>query len=139
MSAPKSERARFLRFVATGGFAAGVNVASRWVLSLVMPYPAAVAVAYLFGMTTAFVLSRLFVFESDADVKGQFARFALVNVVAFAQVWLISVGLAEFAFPYLGFTWHAETIAHLIGVASPIVTSYLAHKHFSFAPRRPTN
>ena len=48
-------------------------------------------------------------------------------------VWLVSVGLAHYLFPALGFTWHDETIAHAIGVAIPIFTSYLGHKHFSFA------
>ena len=40
-------------------------------------------------------------------------------------------------FPAVGFTWHGETVAHVIGVLVPVVTSYLGHKHFSFAaPRR---
>jgi putative flippase GtrA len=65
-------------------------------------------------------------------VSGEYARFALVNAVAFAQVWLVSVGLARLVFPAIDFTWQAETVAHVIGVVSPIVTSYIGHKHFSF-------
>lgn len=127
---------RLLIFLVTGGLAAGVNVVSRIVLSQVMNYEAAVAVAYLFGMTTAFVLARRLVFDaSGRHVGGEFGRFALVNAVAFAQVWLVSIGLALYAFPALGFTWHAETIAHVIGVASPVLTSYYAHKHFSFGSK----
>ena len=126
-------RTQFLRFVVTGGIAAGVNVLARLLLSTVMVYELAVALAYLAGMTTAFVLARRFVFAGGGgSTGGQYLRFALVNVVAFAQVWLVSVGLARCLFPLAGFTWQAQTVAHLIGVASPVVTSYFAHRHFSF-------
>lgn len=126
--------ARFLRFVVTGGVAAAVNVASRWALDFVMPYAVAVCFAYLVGMTTAFILARMFVFDaSGGTTHGQYARFALVNAVAFVQVWLVSVGLALLLFPAIGFTWHPDTVAHVIGVISPILTSYAGHKHFSFA------
>jgi putative flippase GtrA len=62
-------------------------------------------------------------------------RFALVNIAAIAQVWIVSVGLARFVFPAAGFTWHAETVAHVIGVAVPVFTSYVGHKRFSFAAK----
>ena len=128
------EMGEFTRFVLTGGIAAGVNVAARWGLSHVMSYEAAVAVAYLFGMTTAYLLARMFVFdESGRSTGSELLRFAIVNVFALAQVWLVSVGLARLAFPAIGFAWHAEDIAHLIGVAIPAVTSYFGHRHFSFA------
>ena len=48
---------------------------------------------------------------------------------------VVSVGLARFIFPATGFAWHAETVAHVIGVAVPVFTSYLGHKHFSFAAK----
>lgn len=118
----------------TGGLAAGVNVGTRWLLDFVMPFQIAVAVAYLAGMTTAFVLARRYVFEDSSRApRDQYLRFALVNAVAFVQVWLVSVGLARLLFPAMGFTWHADTVAHLVGVLSPVVTSYFGHKHFSFA------
>lgn len=130
---PLGERARFLRFLLTGGVAAGVNVGSGIVFNLLLPYEFAIMFAYLAGMTTAFVLARLFVFErAGSTVQSQYLRFAIVNVVAFAQVWLVSVGFARFFFPWLGWTWHTETLAHMIGVASPVVTSYFGHKLFSF-------
>ena len=87
----------------------------------------------LLGMTTAYILNKLFVFVSpDRQISAEYARFALVNLVAIALVWCVSVGLARLLFPAIGFTWHAETVAHIIGVASPVYTSYLGHKHFSF-------
>lgn len=126
---------RFGRFLVTGGIAAVVNVLSRYFLSLIMEYRWAVIAAYLCGMTTAWILSRLFVFEASGRGRAaEYLRFGLVNLFAAAQVWLVSVGLAEYLFPRVGFSWHPETTAHIIGVIVPVFTSYLGHKHFSFAP-----
>jgi putative flippase GtrA len=117
-----------------GGIAAVANIGARWLLSFTMTYEGAVALSYLAGMTTAFVLMRLLVFDpSDRPISAQFSRFAMVNAVSFTQVWLVSVGLVRIVFPAAGFTWHDETIGHVIGVLSPVVTSYLLHQHFSFA------
>jgi len=128
-----SESRRFARFVLGGGIAAGVNLVSRWLLSLVASYEISVLVAYLIGMITAFLLSRRFVFQpSSAPIAIQFQRFTVVNIAALAQVWLVSVGLARFVFPGIGFNWHDETLAHLVGVGSPIITSYFAHRTYSF-------
>ena len=131
-----AERNRFVLFVLAGGTAAIVNILSRIALNWLMPYEVAIIVAYLCGMTTAYLLNRYFVFAaSGRGVASEYTRFALVNLAAVAQVWIVSVGLARLAFPAIGFTWHAETVAHVIGVAIPVFTSYLGHKHFSFAAK----
>jgi len=131
-----AERNRFVLFVLAGGTAALVNILSRIALNWLMPYEVAIIVAYLCGMTTAYLLNRYFVFAaSGRGVASEYTRFALVNLAAVAQVWIVSVGLARLAFPAIGFTWHAETVAHVIGVAIPVFTSYLGHKHFSFAAK----
>ena len=128
------ERQRFVLFLFTGGVAALVNILSRIALNWVMPYEVAIVIAYLCGMTAAYLLNKHFVFEaSGRSVTSEYARFALVNLLAVAQVWVVSVGLARLAFPAIGFTWHAETVAHIIGVVVPVFTSYLGHRHFSFA------
>lgn len=139
----RDELRRFGGFAITGSLAAIVNLVSRYAISLVAVFELAVVLAYIVGMTTAFVLARRFVFQpSGRTWVEEYARFAAVNVLAFVQVWIVSVGLLRLIFPGIGFHWHAEEVAHLIGVASPIVTSYYAHKHFSFktfgsvSPRR---
>jgi putative flippase GtrA len=130
-----SEKTRFATFLLTGGIAAGVNIAARWLLEFAVGFEVAVAGAYLAGMLTAFVLARLFVFKAATGrAHWQFVRFAAVNLVALVQVWGISVGLARFVFPSLGITWLGETAAHVIGVLSPVASSYVLHKHFSFRP-----
>jgi putative flippase GtrA len=128
-----SEKTRVATFLLTGGIAAGVNIAARWLLQFAIGFEAAVACAYLAGMVTAFVLARLFVFQAATGrAHWQFVRFAAVNLVALAQVLLVSIGLARFVFPMFGVAWLGETAAHVIGVLSPVALSYLLHKHFSF-------
>ncbi len=130
----KGLQRQFVSFLIMGGIAALVNIGARVVLNLFMRFEIAVIVAYLCGMTTAYVLARYFVFErSGRSMHDEYVRFTLVNLVAVIQVWVVSVGLAEIVFPRVGLTWHFYTVAHLIGVAVPVFTSYLGHKHFSFA------
>ena len=130
----RPETRRFLAFLLTGGVAAAANVVSRAVFGLVMPYELAVTVAYLVGMTTAFLLARIFVFSgSGRSLHVEYGRFALVNVAALVQVLAVSVLLARVVFPAVGLAWHAEIIAHVIGVLSPVLASYQGHKRFSFA------
>ena len=125
--------AEFFRFVLAGGTAAAVNIVARLLLSAVVRFDVAVALAYLVGMATAFILNRQFVFDrSDRGVQSEMMRFVLVNLAALVQVWIVSVGLAEWLFPKVGLTWHAELIAHVIGVLSPVAASYLGHKYFTF-------
>ena len=127
----------FTRFVAVGAFAALLNWLSRIGFSLFMPLTAAIVAAYLVGLTTAFVLNRKYVFgPTERGMKSEYLRFALVNVVALAQVWAVTMALVTYVFPYFGFTWRANEVAHAIGVASPIVTSYFGHRYFSFARTR---
>jgi len=123
----------FARFVITGGFAAGVNFLSRIGLSEFLSYRYAVFIAYIIGMITAFILSKIFVFEkNNKSTSNQFIKFAIVNVVAVLQVWLISVGLAEYGFPAVNFTFYPEAVAHFIGISVPVVSSYYGHKYFTF-------
>jgi putative flippase GtrA len=128
------ETKRFARFLVNGGISLGVNLVSRFFLNMVMPFEAAVILAYLLGMAVAFVLFRLFVFEPSArSAKSQLTRFALVNLVAVIQVWAISVVLADYVFPRTGMSWHPHDVAHVIGALVPVFSSYLGHKHFSFS------
>jgi len=116
-----------------GGFAALVNFTSRIGFSQFLSFSQAVFLAYLVGMTTAFILSMRYVFEkSNQHVIKQFYYFSLVNVFAAAQVWAISVGLAEHLFVWLDYRLFREELAHLIGISVPIFTSYIGHKKFSF-------
>lgn len=120
--------------------AAAVNVLSRVAFSEHVDYRWAVALAYLCGMATAFTLNKLLVFEkSGKALHREMIWFCLVNVVAAAQVWSVSIGLAEYLFPAMHLAWRPELIAHIIGVSSVAVTSYLGHKYLSFGGARVRN
>jgi putative flippase GtrA len=100
-----------------------------------MPYVAAIVLAYCIGMATAFVLNRRFVFTgTDTPVVRQAGWFVLVNLAAVAQTLVVSLLLARWGLPAIGWDWQVETVAHAFGVAVPVVTSYFGHKWLSFAP-----
>ncbi|KOX99788.1 hypothetical protein AL066_26560 [Pseudomonas nunensis] len=124
---------QFLTFLLTGGTAAAVNFGSRVLYNQWTSFSTAVVLAYLTGMITAFILSRLFVFsDSQQAVHKSAMFFVLVNLVAILQTFLISVGLAYYVLPALGVTLLVPEIAHAIGVVVPVFTSYLGHKRWSF-------
>lgn len=128
---------QFALFLVAGGLAAAVNFGSRILLSLWLPYVPAIVVAYCLGMTTAFVLNRLFVFDSsNRGLHHQIGWFIAVNLAAVLQTIVVSLVFAGWVLPLIGLGHHAETMAHAIGVAVPVVTSYFGHKHLSFASRK---
>lgn len=124
---------QFLRFVAVGGLAALVNLVSRYFFSFLVSYEWAVALAFPCGLLTAYLLSRALVFApSGRGVRYEFGWFLAINLAALVQVWGISVGLVRWGFPAVGFDWHPEEVAHLVGVGTPMITSYLGHKYLTF-------
>lgn len=124
---------RLTRFLFVGMTAAVINILSRVLISQFVRFEYAVILAFPIALTFAFVMSRWFVFEdSQREVWQQYVRFWVVNLFALVQVWLVSIGLSDFLFPAVGWIYHAELLAHTIGVASPVLTSYYAHKAFTF-------
>lgn len=124
---------QFALFILVGGTAAAVNFGSRIVFSLWLGYTAAIALAYLLGMTTAFILNRLFVFRGTTTaLHHQVMWFVVVNLLAVTQTLTISLLLAQWLLPAIGWTWQRELCAHAVGVAVPVVTSYIGHKKLSF-------
>jgi len=129
----KANLNEFFQFLLVGGLSALVNFISRIGFSEFVSYRIAIVLAYLVGMLTAFILSKHYVFEqSGRPFKDELRDFTIVNVFAVIQVWLISVALAEYFFPYITFTFYPEEVAHLIGLSIPAITSYFGHKYFSF-------
>jgi putative flippase GtrA len=126
--------AEFVRFLITGGLAAAVNLFSRYQLNKVLSFEIAVALSFPLGVLTAYVLARVFVFQtSGRSVAAEFKRFTIVNVFSLILVWAISVVLARCVFPAANFRWHADDIAHFVGVAAPAVASYFGHRGYTFA------
>ena len=127
---------QFFRFLIVGGLAAVVNFISRILLSDAMSYRWSIVVAYIIGMLTAYLLSRIFVVEKSSRTPlSELYYFSIVNLLAVCQVWGISVLLAEYLFPKSGFDFYPEEIAHIIGLSVPIFTSFIGHKYWSFKPK----
>jgi len=122
-----------LGFLVAGGLAAGVNYGSRFLFNLWFSYEVSIILAYLLGMLVAFVLMRGRVFGKDGEPLGpQVLKFCLVNVLAVLQTLGVSMVLTYWMFPQTGMTFHPEAVAHLVGVAVPVVVSYFLHKHLTF-------
>jgi putative flippase GtrA len=123
---------RFLLFLLVSGFAAAANVGARILFGQWMPYLPSIVLAFFVGLGTAFTLNRLVVFrDRRGQVHAQAAWFVLVNLFALLQTAAISLVLARWVLPPLGVP-AAETWAHVVGVAAPALTSYIAHNRLTF-------
>lgn len=132
----KANHTEFLQFLFVGGIAAGINFISRIGFSEFMSYRVSIILAYIVGMIVAFTLFKHFVFEkSGRHYIGEVKDFTIVNILGIIQVWFISVGLAEYYFLYIDFTYYSNEIAHFIGLCIPAISSYFGHKHFSFSKK----
>jgi len=125
---------QFVSFLFAGGFAALVNIGSRYLFSQWVDFSTAIMLAYATGIITAFVLTKLFVFTSSTQtLHRSMFFFIVVNLLAAAQTWLVSMGLAYYVLPAMKVDGeHAENISHIVGVIFPVFTSYIGHRHWSF-------
>src|SRR5579883_2080745 len=90
---------QFIRFVLAGGVAALANFLSRIVLGFYFDFIPSIVVAYLIGMTTAYLICRAWVFEAQTNTAAQqIGYFTLVNVFAVLQTIIISVLFADYVF-----------------------------------------
>jgi putative flippase GtrA len=133
MSRATSALAEFAQFIAIGGVAAAANLVSRYFLDFVMPFEAAVVLAYGVGMVVGFFLFRRTMFQGHAINGGLIRRFVWVNIFGAALAWAVSSVMARQLLPSIGWTFHPFEVAHLCGVAAPAITSYFLHKHYTFA------
>ena len=131
--AGSASRWQFVRFVVAAGLSVPVNLGTRILFSRHMPYEAAIVLSHGCGMVTAYVLTRLFVFERSGRSTGsELGRFALVNGVSASQTWLVAVGLVRLVFPAIGFGVQPELVAHVVALGLASVTSFYAHRLYSF-------
>jgi putative flippase GtrA len=128
---------RFVRFVFAAGASVPVNIAARIVLSMRLDYGVAVLLAHGVGAVTAFLLTRIFVFErSGRPIHGEFSRFVMVNVVSATITWFVSVSLVDWVFPSIRYTYQNELVAHIIGLSCSAFFSFYAHSRFTFGKVR---
>ena len=129
---------RFNRFLLAGGLAALLNFGSRFFFNIFVDFSTAVVLAFFTGLTTGFVLNKLYVFTSSGNsVVQEIGWFVMVNLFALVQTWALSVYLAQLLPDYLPIEGPkgqelAEAIAHGAGVLLPVFTSYIGHKYLTF-------
>jgi putative flippase GtrA len=124
---------QFNRFLAAGAVAAAANFGSRFVFSLWLSFEWAVLCAFVVGLAVGFSLMRTYVFDAtDKSLGQQLAWFVGVNLLAVAQTFVVSVVVARWALSALGIRTYAEAGGHLMGVITPIVTSYFGHRLLTF-------
>lgn len=120
-------------FLLSGGIAAALNWGSRFLFSLWVPFPVAVVLASMVGIATGFVLMRTFAFRAGGrPFLPQSVRYVLVNIGSLAQTFIVSLLMARWVLPAVGVHEQAEAIGHLAGVLFPAVTSYFAHRSYTF-------
>jgi putative flippase GtrA len=123
----------FIMFFVCNTLAAGVNFGSRILFNKMMPYEPSIFFAFCCGLLTAFTLNKLFVFDAKHGKTGrQLFGFVVVNILGLAQILLFSLLFRDLIFPRIGFTFHPDAAAHIIGISVPVFTSFLGHKYFSF-------
>jgi putative flippase GtrA len=128
-----SLKSEFAGFLVAGGLAALANVGSRMLFSQLASYPVAIVLAYLVGMVTAFLLMRGHVFGTRSGRLGsEITAFVVVNALAVLQTLVVSLVLAYYVLPWIGIQQDAETVAHVVGVVVPVITSYYGHKYWTF-------
>lgn len=132
----KSLSRQFPFFLLTAGIAALANLASRFFLNIYISFELSVFLAYCVGVVVAYTLAKYFVFVSrNKDLGLEFLRFIVVNIISLAIVWMVSVSLRNIIFPGFDMNFHPETVSHIIGVASPAIFSFFAHKTYTFNER----
>ncbi|WP_246018369.1 GtrA family protein [Pelagibacterium montanilacus] len=128
---------QIVRFLLLGGLAAAINWVARFPLSMAMPFPAAVFVAYMIGMSAGFVLYRRYVFPgSHLPIGTQIGLFLGVNAVGAVVVMGCALALLHGVLPAIGWTSYPEAIAHGLAIGIGAVVNFIGHKFLTFRVRR---
>lgn len=124
---------QFFLFLFCGGLAAVLNWGSRFIFSIWLPFEMAIVAAFLVGLFSGFLLMRWFVFNGRGQsLAPQVGKYLIVNMLALFQTLLISTLFARLLLPEIGMVKNIEALAHLVGVLTPVLTSYIGHKRWSF-------
>ena len=131
--------AQFLRFVLANSFAAGINIFTRFLGSLVMFDAWAVVAGFCAGLSTSYLLCRGFVFQTVRRASmAEVLRFTVINLLALALTWLVyHLSLQWLVSAQIGSATNQtlRTSAHALGVAAPVLFSFVAQKTFTFRQR----
>ena len=120
--------AQFLRFVLANSVAAGINIFTSLLGSLVMFDAWAVVAGFCAGLSTSYLLCRGFVFQTVRRASmAEVLRFTVINLLALVLTllvyhlslqWLVSARIGSATNQTL------RTGAHALGVAAPVLFSF---------------
>lgn len=124
---------QFLHFLIAGGIAAAVNFCVGFSLSGLLPFHGDIIAGHLSGMVVAFILFGRKVFEESSNKQAtQVLIFVAVNAAAMTQTYVVYYLLVHMVFSHLESVVYADVIARAIAIITPIFTSFLGHKYFTF-------
>lgn len=125
---------KFFLFLLCGGIAALANIHSRVILNKYLSYKVSIVIAYFIGLLVAFVLFKFVVFKKSNlhNINKEIVKFIIVNALALIQTFVVSLVFADYIFVWCNFNYYRYDIAHVIGVVTPVVTSYIFHSLFTF-------
>lgn len=128
-------RRQFATFLGVGGVAALANLSSRFLFASFASFEASVLLAFFVGLTTAFVLNRALVFSEARGTtwKTEAVRFLIVNLAGLVVTLGAAVGCLRVLLAAFGPAGWVEGLAHLIGLGCSAITSYVAHRTWTFA------
>lgn len=134
---------QFLRFLLANSLAALVNILTRLATSLMVADGWAVLAGFGAGLSTSYLLCRGFVFQAvqratPRSRAAEIMRFTTINLLALVLTWLIyHLSLLGLVALHRGAATdqRLRTLAHALGVAAPVLFSYLAQKTFTFRQR----
>ncbi|MGP8233557.1 MAG: GtrA family protein [Methylovirgula sp.] len=123
-----------VKFLIAGGLATAINWLVRFPLSIVLPFSAAVAIAYMIGMVAGFLLYSRWVFPpTSIPLASQIGRFIAVNIAGGVAVVILAPLLAR-SLESGGFDQGAaQAIGHGLAIAIGAVINYFGHKLITFA------
>ena len=139
------ERLRYFRYVAVAAVVGALTIAMREVIAWLLPsdtpeyYTVSIMSAYLFGMVANFLGQRMITF-SDARVLNQFRSFTifiLVAVLGLVLTTMLSLGIRYILWNAEPFGAYAGTLSFAVAVVIVSVVTFVLHRQFSFATRRP--
>ena len=123
---------QFLLFLFVGSVSAALNIFSRIILNLWLPYFESIILAYCMATSLAFTLNYFFVFPgSIKSTASQFTGFILTNLF-FLPIVLLSSILLNGWFLRLGFIPFTQLSAHIFAVSLPLFFSFLIYKFSTF-------
>lgn len=126
--------AKFLLFLLCGGIAALANIYSRVIFNKFLSYKVSIVLAFFIGLLVAFLLFKFVVFKKKNlhNLNKEIVKFIIVNALALIQTFVVSLVFADYIFVWCNLSYHRYDIAHIIGVVTPVVTSYIFHSVFTF-------